>query len=66
MMTTLLGKPMQKSDFFHVENNRVVPYVLFNEPIGLGQHAKIRPYHGHLRKTVHKYNISSHSCTGFE
>ena len=30
-----IGKPLKKTDFFYVDNNKVVPYILFNNPIYL-------------------------------
>lgn len=61
-----IGKPMQKSDFFYVENNRVDPYVLYNRPIGFGQYAKIKSFHDNLRETIHKHNSGTHSNAGFQ
>ena len=61
-----IGKPMEKSDFFYVDNNQVVPYVLYNKPVGYGQYAKIKAFNDKLRKDIDKDNLGTHSAKYFQ
>ena len=60
-----IGKPMKKSDFFYVDNKKVVPYVLYNKTVGYGQRDKIKACHYKLRTQLQENDFKNHSGTAF-
>lgn len=61
-----VGKPMKKSDFFYVENNQVVPYVLFNNPVAYGQYEKIKSFGNQMEQDMNKDKHNTHSAKCFQ
>ena len=47
-----IGRPLKKSDFFYVEKGKVVPYLLYSEPLDYKQHKRIIEYHKKLSSFV--------------
>lgn len=54
-----IGKPLEKSDFFYEDNNKIVPYALHKNKIAPKQYNNIKKYHQKLKRQIK--NAHAHS-----
>lgn len=54
-----IGKPLEKSDFFYEDNNKIVPYALHKNKIAPKQYNNIKKYHHKLKRQIK--NAHAHS-----
>lgn len=60
-----IGKPLKKSDFFYVENDKVVPYVIYDNDVGRGKNFEVFSLLYRLREQLNSGKNNAHSSEGF-
>ncbi len=57
------GKSLKKSDFFYIDNDNVVPYVIYSEKLGNNSYSEVYEYYKNLEKNIQSEH--PHASNGF-